>query len=367
MDCDPIALACAAAGIAAGRAIRQAVHDRSPAERAERVPSLLKPQVGELTRRVDLIADTIGVAHLERLGRAIGRRIEVILDPLSGATHRVGDGGGPEVVYAYMDAVDGTIKVGGLGNDLDAGRFRAANDGGWAAALAFTPPTAAPLASLTIGDFTTAALVEGNPTWFRTCPQEVVVLPGPDGRPRTYDAGAVRDWGAPFAAVPTFTTSSTDLSQCMVYLDSFQAFDRATRLAGDEELAVEIYRRLINRHDGGAFDVLRQYANLSALLRTMLGWRGEPTWIESQGGAFVVVNENLYNLIPAVPVILGAGGLAVDFDGRPLAARPLTEGRTSIVYAANAALCEHVLRRIGEARAAAGIELRKDRPDPSMP
>jgi hypothetical protein len=137
----------------------------------------------------------------------------------------------------------------------------------------------------------------------------------------------------------------------MVYLDSFQAFDRDTRLEGDEELAVELYRALINRHDGGAFDVLRQYANLSALSRTMLGWRArEDAWLESQGGGFVVVNENLFNLIPAVPVILGAGGLAVDFEGRPLAERRLSDGRTSIVYAANAALCARLLALITEAR-----------------
>jgi hypothetical protein len=84
----------------------------------------------------------------------------------------------------------------------------------------------------------------------------------------------------------------------------------------------------------------------------MLGWRdaAEGPWLESQGGGFVVVNENLFNLIPAVPVILGAGGLAVDFEGRPLAERRLTDGRTSIVYAANAPLCRRILALIAEAR-----------------
>jgi cytochrome oxidase Cu insertion factor (SCO1/SenC/PrrC family) len=83
-------------------------------------------------------------------------------------------------------------------------------------------------------------------------------------------------------------------------------------------LIVALYARLLDRHAGGAFDVWRQYGNLSALLRLLLGWRGARPWIESQGGAFVVVNENLANLVPAVPLVLGAGGCAVDFAGRPL-------------------------------------------------
>lgn len=342
-----IGLACIAAALDAGRAIRQAVQDLSPFERAERVPSPLKPRVGELTRRVDFVADTVGIARLERLSRDIGHRIELIVDPRRGSIHSIGSADDLAVVYAYMDAVDGTIKVGGLGNDLTARRFRIANDGGWAAALAFTPPTEAPLSSITIGDFSLAALVEGNPGRFRSSPQEVVAVGG-----AAYDATGVSPHGGDELGARVFTTSNEDLSQCMVYLDSFQAFDRDTRLEGDEELAVELYRALINRHDGGAFDVLRQYANLSALSRTMLGWHAGAggAWLESQGGGFVVVNENLFNLIPAVPVILGAGGLAVDFEGRPLAERRLTDGRTSIVYAANAALCRRLLTLIAEAQ-----------------
>jgi hypothetical protein len=143
-----------------------------------------------------------------------------------------------------------------------------------------------------------------------------------------------------------FTSTQTTLAQSVVYLDGFQAFDRQSAAAGDEALIVALYARLLDRHAGGAFDVWRQYGNLSALLRLLLGWRGARPWIESQGGAFVVVNENLANLVPAVPLVLGAGGCAVDFAGRPVAARRLTEGRTSVVYAANEVLLEAVLATI---------------------
>jgi hypothetical protein len=65
----------------------------------------------------------------------------------------------------------------------------------------------------------------------------------------------------------------------------------------------------------------------------------------------VVVNENLANLIPAVPIVAGAGGLSVDFDGRPMAERRLADGRTSVVHAANAAMRDALLSLVRRARA----------------
>jgi hypothetical protein len=345
--------ACAAARLRAGRAVREAVHALPLLERVARNPSLLKPRIRELTRNVDRVADDVAIEVLEELGATIGHRIELIVDPANATVHTIGGRRGREVVFAYMDAVDGTIKVGGLGNDLAARRIRTANDGGWAAAVAFTAPTDAPLERIAIGDFVAVAMVDGNPTRFRAYPQEVVVLPG-EGGPVTYDMTGAAWNGSAAPQARTFTSTGIDLSQGMVYLDSFQAFDRETRAQGDEELAVELYRHLINRHDGGAFDVLRQYANLSALMRVMLGWRDDPVWFESQGAGFVVVNENLANLIPAVPVVEGAGGVAVDFDGRRLAERKLLDGRTSVLYAANHELCRALLERVAAARRRAG-------------
>ncbi|MFN8642388.1 MAG: hypothetical protein U0802_12320 [Candidatus Binatia bacterium] len=121
-------------------------------------------------------------------------------------------------------------------------------------------------------------------------------------------------------------------------------------------MTAELYRRLINRHEGGAFDVWRQYGNLSALLRTLLGWRGERPWVESPGGAFVVVNENLANLVPAVPLVLGAGGCSVDFAGRPLAARRLVDGRASVIHAANEVIRDRLLAIVRAAGGAPAID-----------
>jgi fructose-1,6-bisphosphatase/inositol monophosphatase family enzyme len=81
----------------------------------------------------------------------------------------------------------------------------------------------------------------------------------------------------------------------------------------------------------------------------LFGWREPPVWLESQGGAYVVVNENLANLIPAVVLVAGAGGVSVDFDGRPLRERGLAAGRTSVIHAANDTLCRQVLALVHQA------------------
>ena len=198
-----------------------------------------------------------------------------------------------------------------------------------------------------LGDFVTAVVVDGNPTLHRTYPQDVVALPAGDGIASFEDVAGERR--------RTFTTSSEELRELWVGLDVFQAYDLDTRQPDDDAFGVELYRLLTNRHEGGAFDVLRQYANLSALTRLLLGWREPPAWIESQGAAFVVVNENLPNLIPAIALVAGAGGVSVDLDGRPLRARRLADGRTSIVHAANEPLCRRLLELVATARSRAKI------------
>ena len=112
---------------------------------------------------------------------------------------------------------------------------------------------------------------------------------------------------------------------------------------------------LTDRHGGGAFDVLRRYANLGALGRVLFGWREPPVWIESQGAAYLVVNENVPNPIPSVPLVAGAGRRVGDFAVSPLAGRSLRAGRTSVLHAANEALCRCALTLVAAARAAAGV------------
>jgi len=354
MGSAPIMHVCAVRAIDAARHIRDVVQAMPPAERGPSVDAILKPGAA-ITMQVDCTAEKVGIAALERLAAEVGHRIHLIADVARAQVIELGQSARAEIIYAMLDAVDGTIKVGGLGNDLAGGKVRLANDGNWGVAVAFTPPLDRPLETLRFGDFTAAAVLDGNPLRYRAHPEEVVTVPV-DGGLATYDLSAAPAVVASLQRAPRlFTSTNTVLNQAIVYLDGYQAFDLDTRQLGDESVAAELYRVLINRHAGGAFDIMRQYGNLSALLHAMLGWRGRPTWVESQGAAFVVVNENSANLIPAIPIIAGAGGISVDFDGRPLAERTLADGRSSVVHAANPAMCEALMRVVAAARAAAGV------------
>jgi hypothetical protein len=339
---DAVPRACAAAALAAGRAIRTLVHGMDPLLRGEACTPRLKPGGGYGARRVDAEAEELALQHLEALSRTIDCAVEVLVDPVGGLTHRLGHG--RRTVWTSLDAVDGTVKVAGLG-PRQADRVRLANDGGWAAGFAFTAPTERRLDELVFGDFAVAVVVDGNPTRQRAYPQDLVTLPSPTG---WISWEATED---PWRRV--FTTTGTDLGQLWAYLDVFQAYDLDTRQPGDDALGVELYRLLTNRHDGGAFDVLRQYANLSALGRVLLGWRDPPVWVESQGGAYLVVNENVPNLIPSVTLVAGAGGVSADFSGGLLLERPLAAGRTSVIHAANEAVCARLLEVVAAARARA--------------
>ena len=350
MTATALASRCALAGIAAGREIRSTVQRMALRERAQPCTSILKPRGN---RQADAAAEAVGIRHLERLSVALRHPIKLLPDA-NQPPHVIGTSKGTAAIWVSFDAVDGTVKVAGLGNDLRHHKMRAANDGAWAPVMAFTAPTDKQPHDLRIGDFIAAAVVDGNPTRYKTYPQEIIAGADRDDRLRTYELIGTRKRRL-------FTSSNPELAQSFVFLDAFQAYDRETRVAGDEELAVEVYRRLINRHDGGAYDVLRHFGSLSALQRLMLGWHGGSPWYEPQGAAFIIINENLPNLIPAVAIAEGGGALCVDFDGRPLRARRLGAGRTSVVYAANRDLLRVVMRLIQQARHAIPMTVRRGR------
>lgn len=88
----------------------------------------------------------------------------------------------------------------------------------------------------------------------------------------------------------------------------------------------------------------------SALEAEHLSW-------EPQCGTFIVINENLANLIPSVACVVGAGGVATDMEGNDLMNRCLGDGRTSVVYAANAVLHAAAMRVIKKVRQESKSEL----------
>ena len=123
---------CAIRAVAAGRRIRAVVQSMSLGERGRRADAALKPGAA-ISLEVDRAAEAVGLACLEQLAGEIGFRIDVIADVPRGQIVSLGRSPRNEVVFAQLDAVDGTIKVGGLGNDISNERIRVANDGNWGA------------------------------------------------------------------------------------------------------------------------------------------------------------------------------------------------------------------------------------------
>ena len=69
---------------------------------------------------------------------------------------------------------------------------------------------------------------------------------------------------------------------------------------------------------------------------------------ESQGVAHVTLNEDMGNLIPLYWINNGAGGYSVDFEGRDLGDRKLTDGRPDVILAANRVIKDKLVGLLSE-------------------
>src|SRR5262245_188163 len=113
MGSAPIMHVCAVRAIDAARHIRDVVQAMPPAERGPSVDAILKPGAA-ITMQVDRTAEKVGIAALERLAAEVGHRIHLIADVARAQVLELGQSAKAEIIYAMLDAVDGTIKVGGL-------------------------------------------------------------------------------------------------------------------------------------------------------------------------------------------------------------------------------------------------------------
>ncbi|GAX80200.1 hypothetical protein CEUSTIGMA_g7638.t1 [Chlamydomonas eustigma] len=340
-------------------------------QRMARAVSILKPPPGDAALP-DVLGEEAAWGILAGVSSQLWAEIRVIINhesyhPIKAPGISTESG---LQIWCYLDAVDGTVKLAGLGNE--PGRLRSANDGAWAVGLAFTEPTSKALEELLLSDFKVSAVTDGsvceasssrNPPFPRMAIATGVEVQGNNHGNHSYvtrEGVGAPAYNSP-CTITLHTSTNQRLSQSFVFLDAFQ-----TRTPGDESLAGALYARLMNRNEGGAFDVLRSYGNLSAIVRNMLGWRCPPgtphgasidgTWLEAQCSGFLVVNENLHNLIPAVPIILGAGGIATDFEGVPLLNRRLSAGRCSVLYASNERIHKDLLLLIMKIRRSQEVE-----------
>ena len=89
------------------------------------------------------------------------------------------------------------------------------------------------------------------------------------------------------------------------------------------------------------------YGNMGEVLRQLLEREIGP--IEPQSVGSITLNENLPNLIPITPIIEGAGGQVVDFDGKPIRERKLKSGRPNVIIAANSSILDSLKEIVASA------------------
>ena len=311
----------------------RAIRKLSLLERSSTKPSLLK---GNATMMPDAVGEQAIIGELEQEASRYGPvAFDFILDPSAGTAHRIGSGN--MVRWVYADPLDGTIKVAGLGNEQ--GKPRVVNDGVWGSGVAATRITDKPLDALVLSDFVFGSIADGIPADSALYPTNAYVYDGMTQSSFGFDANGRT------AIVPRLITSSqTNLGQGIVAYDSFQACDRNSAPEGSEGLAVDTFRVLFNRNEGGAFDIARSYGQFSSILRGMFGYEG----VEPQMVAFVVLNENLPNVVPVYSLIRGAGGFATDFQGNDLGDRKLADPRPNVIYSANEAIRDALVAKLSK-------------------
>ena len=325
-------------GLDIGFAIREKINSIPRYQRGDLTTSVLKPYYGANAKLADAEGEKVGFELLKKLSEKTDKKVKVVIDPSKDAILEIGNQSDSKSIYAYLDAVDGTMKVAGLFSEPEKRIYRVGNNGVWSTGIAFTMPTQKDLSELSFGDFEISAIVDGNPTSYRSYPTNAFV------RPNNEIMKVFEKDEQSGNCYELHTSSQTDLSKGTVLFDSFQAFDRKSAKPGSEELASKVFSRLMNRNSGGAFDIVRMYSNMGEVLRQCLERSESDHRYEPQSVGSLTINENLPNLMPVRPVIENAGGYAVDFEGNPIREKKLKTGRQNVIIAANPGIKESLLK-----------------------
>ncbi|MBI4894151.1 MAG: hypothetical protein HY833_00200 [Candidatus Aenigmarchaeota archaeon] len=311
--------------------------------RTERVGSMeSKLKVGveaQWAKKSDVMAENIAIRYLRNLSEQIERKIIMVVDPRSGRTFEVGNYTRNDPIYCENDSIDGTKILDGFGNDQERGIYRLGSNGHYGTATAFTMPTKKDVKDVAVGDFEVSVMIEANPTVHRTHPTSAAAWRDEAGDIGTYENN--RKYGDFYKLR---MSSQTNFSKSVAILDFFSAFDETSAVEGMKELAWNAYKRLSDRNGGGAFDVCRSYALTSDLLAELFE-RADGN-IEPRGTARVSINEHLGNLVPMYPIIRGAGGSIVDFEGNDAGGKKISEKRQNFVASSNDAIKNHILGQL---------------------
>ncbi len=325
-----------------GFLIRDLIHGVPYSERGMSVPSVLKDAY---SRNADNIAEEFAVEKLTKFSQKNNDLpIRIIVNPNTPTIVDIGDVSKNRVIWSYLDVVDGTIKVAGLGSENNI--YRIGNDGLWGSGFAFTTLTEKKLEELTIGDFTNSIITDGNPSKYHHSPTNAFSIS--TNNKETFEL--LEDYNCiqhEIGSLIRLTTSSqTNIGQGAILFDGFQGFDRNTASSNAEELNYAIYKTISNRNEGGAFDVWRSYGTLCEIMRGML-WYGEKG-LEAQGVAAIRMNDHLANAIPPYAIFTNAGGFITDFDGNDLGKSLITAGRPNSIYSANEIVKDYLVDKMQE-------------------
>jgi len=193
-------------GVKIGKKIRKLVAKTPIKKRAKRIPSATKKRYSQY---IDAAAEELAFKELKRFGKKHAITIKAVQANQKLTPILIHDAATKKVVYCLLDAIDGTIKITGLGNQRN--KVRVVNDGAWAFSIAFTEATQKDSQKLTFKDFKAAALVDGNPSPSKAFPEIALTYPV-KGKLQTFDGKGKR----------LYTSSNTDLQQNFIHIDFFQ-------------------------------------------------------------------------------------------------------------------------------------------------
>lgn len=320
-----------------GIKIREEMHKVPYKKRGQLGKSILK---GEETFYADILGEEIAFSMIKDFAKRHEINFKIILDLKNSRTYDINFGDESDPIYCFLDPVDGTLKVTGLRKSNS--RTQIGSDGAWGCGISFTKPTTKMLQDIKVGDFIYSALVEGCPPMYDgTYPTNAFTVVN-NKEVQSYERLERDKYGYKKGSILKLTTSSQErMDKAVICLDAFETFDgrpetRET-IGNPGKFAGDVYKLIVNTHEGGAFAVWSAYGAAAEYLRQLFGY-DNPNLPDAMGSARIALNDDWGNCIPCYSIFKGAGGEASDWRGSDLGDHNLSEKRTNVVFTANSSI-----------------------------